>query len=111
MTFVPKRLGLFVKLELAAQTVHRCWTNDQALLELLNFIEERHVTTSSLTSLGQPDDLCPPEFPHLIGLDSIGFDVHDAVPFNLPGGGVPCDSGRAVIHLRETKVPRWDQRY
>lgn len=36
---------------------------------------------------------------HLIGLDSVGLDVHDAVTFNLPGTAVPAESSRAVVHF------------
>lgn len=43
---------------------------------------------------------------HLIGLDSVGLDVHDAVAVDFPGGGVPGEAGRAVVHVGETQIPR-----
>lgn len=54
-----------------------------------------------------------PDFvsPHLIGLDSVGLDVHDAEAFDLPGGGVPGQMGGAVVHVREAQVRRRVQRH
>lgn len=48
---------------------------------------------------------------HLIGLDSVGLDVHDAVASDLPGGGVPGQTSGAVVHVGEAQVHRRAQRH
>lgn len=48
---------------------------------------------------------------HLISLDPVGLDVHDAVSFDPPGGGVPCEPGGAVVHVGETQVLGRGQRH
>lgn len=48
---------------------------------------------------------------HLIGLDAACLDVHNAVTFDLLGGRVPADFGRAVFDVWESQVHGRQQRH